>query len=217
MARDIDGYTPLEALQENLETMRTRKEYGFFRDLNVSDHFKGNSDSAVPCLSLLFRQDALGLNKACLRYGCTCGECVEGFLSARMRSSLIFQGETMYDLMQYEIDDGDFWIKDNDYILVHLDLDVRKKLKTNKSLRKGFVNIFQIAVECLEAKEVPTAENLGWCCNNRSEWPPDTKNYLRRAGTQLGCRAVLRHMSDIAKENDEKAGNGECQLILKKK
>lgn len=216
-ARDIDGYTPLEALQENLETMRTRKEYGLFRILNLSDHFNGNSDSAVSCLSLLFGQDALGLNKACLRYGCTCGECVEGFLSARMRSSLIFQGETMYDLMQYGIDDGDFWIKDNDYILVHLHLDVRKNLKTNKSLRKGFVNIFQIAVECLEAKKVPTAENLGWCCNNRSEWPPDTKNYLRRAGTQLGCRAVLRHMFDVAKENDEKAGDGECQLILKKK
>ncbi|KAH1998309.1 hypothetical protein KXW65_007377, partial [Aspergillus fumigatus] len=40
-ARDIDGYTPLEALRETLETMRTRKEYGFSRVLNLSDHFKG--------------------------------------------------------------------------------------------------------------------------------------------------------------------------------
>jgi hypothetical protein len=80
--------------------------------------------------------------------------------------------------MQEEIDDGDFWIKDNDYIFVHLDPDVRKNLKTNKSLRKGFVNIFQIAVECIKAKRIPTAENVEWCCNNRSEWPPDTKNYL---------------------------------------
>jgi hypothetical protein len=132
-----------------------------------------------------------------------------------MRSSLIFQGETTYDLMQEEIDDGDFWIKDNDYILVHLDPDVRKNLKTNKSLRKGFVNICQIAVECIKARKVPTAENLKWCCNNRSEWPPDTKNYLRRAGTQMGFRAVLRRMFDAAKEEDEKAGNGECQLILR--
>lgn len=215
-ARDIDGYTPLEALQEKLETMRTREEYGFFRVLNLSDHFKGNPDTAVSCLSLLFG-DALGLNKECLRYGCTCGECVEGFLSARMRSSLIFQGETMYDLMQYGIDDGGFWVKDNDYILVHLDPNVRKNLKTNKSLRRGFVNIFQIAMACLEAKKAPTAENLEWCYNNRSEWPPDTKNYLRRAGTLMGCRAVLRHMFDTAKENDEKAGNRECQIILKKK
>lgn len=214
--RDIDGYTPLEALQEKLEKMRTRKEYGLFRILNISDHFKGNPDTAVSCLSLLLGQDALGLNKACLRYGCTCGECVKGLLSARMRSSLNFQGEIMYDLRQDGIDDGGFWIEYHDHILEHLDPDVRKNLKTNKSLRKGFVNIFRIAVECLKAKRVPTAGNLEWCCKNRSEWPPDTKNYLRRAGTQMGCRAVLRCMFDVAKEADEKAGNGECQLTLKK-
>jgi hypothetical protein len=32
----------------------------------------------------------------------------------------------------------------------------------------------------------------------------------------MGFRAVLRCMFDAAKEEDEKAGNGECQLILKK-
>jgi hypothetical protein len=51
---------------------------------------------------------------------------------------------------------------------------------------------------------------------NRSEWPPDTKNYLRRAGTQMGFRAVLRCMFEAAKEEDENAGNGECQLIFRK-
>ncbi|CAG8128302.1 unnamed protein product [Penicillium nalgiovense] len=215
-ARDIDGYTPLEALQEKLERIRTHKEYGLCRILNISDHFAGNSDAAVSCLSLLLGQDALGLDKTCLRYGCTCGECVGGLLSARMRSSLIFQGGMMCDLMQEGIDDGSFWVEDNDYILVHLDPDVRKNLKTNKSLRRGFVNMFQVAVECIEAKRVPSAGNLEWCCNKRSEWPPDSKNYLRRAGTQMGCRAVLRYMFSTAKEWDEKAGNGECQLTLNK-
>ncbi|PYH99228.1 hypothetical protein BO71DRAFT_476797 [Aspergillus ellipticus CBS 707.79] len=214
-ARDINGYTPLEALQEKLEIMRTRKPYGFFRILNLSDHFKGYPDTAVSCLSLLLGRNASGRDKACLRYGCTCGECLEGFLSPRMRSSLICQGEINYDLHQEGIDDGSFWIQDNDYTLVHLDPDVRRNLKTNKSLRKGFVNIFRIAVECLKAERAPTAANLEWCCNNRSEWPPDTKNYLRRAGTQMDCRAVLRYMFDTAKEEDEKAGSGECQLILK--
>ena len=31
----------------------------------------------------------------------------------------------------------------------------------------------------------------------------------------MGCRAVLRYMFDAAKEEDEKAGDGQCQLILK--
>lgn len=93
MARDIDGNTPLEALQENLETMRTHKEVNT-RVLNLSDHFRGHPDSAVSCLALLSGQDSLRRTDACLRYGCTCGECLEGFLSSRMSSSLIFHSET---------------------------------------------------------------------------------------------------------------------------
>ncbi|KAL6229437.1 hypothetical protein BDW75DRAFT_235209 [Aspergillus navahoensis] len=207
-ARNLDGYTPLETLREDLETMRTQKEVNT-RILNLSDHFKGYPDTAVSCLSLLSGPDTLRLSDACLRYGCTCGECLEGFISARMSSALIFQGETTYNLILEGIDDSSFWVKDNDYLLIHLNHDVRRNLRTNKSFRKGFANIFQIAVECLKANRVPTAESLEWCCNNRSEWPSDTKNYLRRSGTVMGCRAVLRYMFDAVKEEDEKAGNGE--------
>jgi hypothetical protein len=214
--RDIDGYTPLEALQEKLEKIRTRRDHGLLRILNVSDQFEGHSDTAVSCLSLLLGQDALGPSKDCLRYGCTCGECVNGLLSARMRSSLIFQGMVMYDRMQDEFDDGDFWTIFHDSDLEQLDPNVRNNLRTDKSLREGFVNMFEIAVECLQAKQVPTAGNLEQCCSHRNEWPPHTKNYLRRAGVQMGCRAVLRVMFDNAELNDEKAGNGDCQRILKK-
>jgi hypothetical protein len=90
---------------------------------------------------------------------------------------------------------------------------VRRNLRTNKSFRKGFANIFRITVKCLKANRIPTAESLEWCCNNRSEWPPDTKNYLRRSGTAMGCQAVLRYMLDAAKEKDEKAGNMNLNLL----
>ncbi|KAJ5479887.1 zinc knuckle transcription factor [Penicillium desertorum] len=118
-------------------------------------------------------------------------------------------------MMQEYIDDSDLWMNFNDCKLEHLEPDVRKNLGTNKSLRKGFVNIFKIAVECLKANRVPTVKNLEADCNDQNEWPPNTKNYLRRAGTQMGCRAVLRYMFDAAKENDEYAGDGQCQRILK--
>lgn len=64
-ARDINGYIPLEALQENLETLRTQKEVGL-GVLNLSDHFKGYSGAAVSCLSLLLGRDNLVPNDACL-------------------------------------------------------------------------------------------------------------------------------------------------------
>lgn len=132
-----------------------------------------------------------------------------------MRFSLIIQGEVTFDLAPYRIDDGGLWIMFHGFRLEHLDLEVRENLKTNKSLRKGFVNMFQIAVECLKAGKVPTAQNLEWFRDNQSEWPPHTKNYLRRAGTQMGSRAVLRYMFDRAKKEDEKAGTEDSQLVSK--
>ncbi|RDH26428.1 hypothetical protein BDQ94DRAFT_155580 [Aspergillus welwitschiae] len=36
-------------------------------------------------------------------------------------------------------------------------------------------------------------------------------------GLQMGFRAVLRYMFDVAKAGDEKAGSGEWQLTLKGK
>lgn len=50
MAHNIDGYTQLEALQENLEIMRTQNEVGS-RVLNLSDRFNRYLDRSV--LSLL--------------------------------------------------------------------------------------------------------------------------------------------------------------------
>ena len=49
-----------------------------------------------------------------------------------MRSSLLFQGETIYDLMQNDIGDGGLWEELNDFKLEHLDPDVRHNLETSK-------------------------------------------------------------------------------------
>ncbi|RDW72414.1 uncharacterized protein DSM5745_07586 [Aspergillus mulundensis] len=85
-ARDIGGYTPLEALKDKLETMRTQKRLVLSRrTVDASDYFRRFPDTAVSCLSLLSGQDTPVPNDECLRNGCTCGECVGGSLSARMR------------------------------------------------------------------------------------------------------------------------------------
>lgn len=215
--RDIHGYTPLEALQESLETMRTKKDFGSMV-LNVSDEFRGYPETIVSCLSLLSGRDTSGLDGACLRYGCTCGECLGGFLSARMRSALIFQGEAKDEFNRQIIGDGGYWIMRAGNSLKHVDRDVLRSLGTNRSLRNGFVNMFQLVVECLRAKKVPTVENIEQSCdNNQSEGAPDTKNYLQCAGTQMGCWAVLRLMFDAAKAEDEKIGNGGYRLGMKGK
>ncbi|RWQ91587.1 hypothetical protein C8Q69DRAFT_482469 [Paecilomyces variotii] len=74
----------------------------------------------------------------------------------------------------------------HDFNLERLDPEVRNNLKTNKSLRKGFVNIIKIAVECFEAKRVPTAENLAWFCIEAR--CTESKMRLRFKASNLPCR-----------------------------
>ncbi|KAJ5725226.1 uncharacterized protein N7483_006583 [Penicillium malachiteum] len=208
-ARDIDGHTPFEELQEKLKKMRTQSKCGLRRIKNVSDQFDGNPDAAVSCLCLLSGKNP-SANKACFRYGCTYGESVEGFISVKMKNSMT--GHEKNPKWTQRIEDGG-WVRSHGF----LDCDVHRSLAIHLSQRLGFVNMFQLVVNCLNAEKAPTVENLEWCCNTilnqrGSEWPLNTymQSYLRRAGTQKGCRAVLRSIIEsarLADANDE-AGRG---------
>ncbi len=106
--RNREGDTPLEALQANMESVRTR-DVLFERTRVNSDMFVGFQQSSIACIGVLsgtqiFNLDSLSsryiktlsfatdeqasLNPEMdvirhtlrLQYGCTCGECVGGFL-----------------------------------------------------------------------------------------------------------------------------------------
>ncbi|KAJ5711920.1 hypothetical protein N7488_006076 [Penicillium malachiteum] len=213
-ARDIDGYTPFEALQEKLEKMRTQRNSGPRRIKIVSDKFGGHPETAVSCLCLLSGQNSLA-NKACFRYGCTCGECVEGFLSAKMRRSLILQVKRQWvpEYMLKSMDDGIFWSSypsfSKSLILDQLAPVVDQRLATKNSQR-GFVQMFQLVVYCLKSGKTPTVQNLEWCHHKLlkekgSEWAPNKTigSYIRRVGARKGCQAVLRLMFEGARDDAE--------------
>ncbi|KAF7957709.1 hypothetical protein EAE96_003279 [Botrytis aclada] len=101
LARNIDGYTPLEALQHKLNIIRTRREHGMMTVV-ISDKFAGFTSDATSCQFVLLTgsmptnlSDTQLLLQ--LKCGCTCGECIGGFLSPRMKLALLFQAETHYD------------------------------------------------------------------------------------------------------------------------
>ncbi|KAE8397708.1 hypothetical protein BDV37DRAFT_49940 [Aspergillus pseudonomiae] len=76
-----------------------------------------------------------------LKYGCTCGQCLSGFLSPRMRFSSECQARVWFDLLLEDIDEGKFWVRSNRTYLTFLPRDMQNNLKTNKSMRKGFMNL----------------------------------------------------------------------------
>ncbi|KAJ0416963.1 hypothetical protein BJY00DRAFT_290635 [Aspergillus carlsbadensis] len=210
--RNADGYTPREALQENLDLVRSQAQFGGMT-MNMSGDFKGYPERAVDCLSLLSSPDTPMLTNTCLRYGCTCGECLEGFLSPRMSISLIQHCKNLSGFLEIDIEYDD-WVMENRKFLVHLGSNVRRELASSANLRQGFVNIFRLVTRCLKAKQVPSSVNIERRSANRAKWQPHTGEYLRSAGTQKGCNAAIRYLFSAVKGRDVKAGNGECQQTL---
>ncbi|KUJ15383.1 uncharacterized protein LY89DRAFT_648653 [Mollisia scopiformis] len=217
-SRNIHGYTPLEALQDVLEIGRTRKEVRMLT-LVVADQFEGFNTDAVDCLSLLTGLDPRTMSKIQrqrLKFGCTCGECLDGFMSPRMCAALLFQAETTCDMLDMDIGNGPDWCMSNDYMFTYVAPDLRQNFRTNKSYREGFKNIFGFMAECLRAKMLPVRDNVLLQWENESEWPPVTRNYLQRGGTLEGkIEPALRICFDHAQEQGEKTGDGEYERVMK--
>lgn len=91
--RNSQGETPLDALLANLEDSRTTRRIKVLTE-DISDQFAGFSDATVDCLTLLNGgTEATDVDRQRLKYGCTCGQCISGFLSPRMRFALECQAE----------------------------------------------------------------------------------------------------------------------------
>ncbi|KAK6610903.1 hypothetical protein H4I96_02501 [Botrytis cinerea] len=143
-ARNIDGYTPLEALQYKLNVIRTRREHGIMT-IVIADNFAGFTSDATRCQFLLMTgsmptklSDTQLLLQ--LKCGCTCGECIGGFLSPRMKLALLFQAETYHDSLNDSIhmslgEDGVDWLWLQEDLVEHVHPDLQRNFKTNKSLQ----------------------------------------------------------------------------------
>lgn len=233
--RNARGHTPLDVLQGSLEEYRTRRCWGDATAV-MSDEFGGFSLSDLACLAALTDTTVFDLAKVStedisaissatdreagrirdagtirhtlrLKYGCTCGECVGGFLSPRMRFALLCQAELQHDMLRAGLHGGGpDWVAINRVALRHLAAPVRQNLETNKSMRRGFTNMCHHIARCLRERRLPNEETvLRLFRDGRGEWPRVTKHYFQRGGT---VAAVATMLFDRAMHRDEWAGNG---------
>ncbi len=213
--RNHEGYTPVEALQSLLQSERVRKELlGFSLVIACSDNFRGFDDESVLCLLRLRGIRNLSEEEiARVKFGCTCDECIEGFLSPRMSHALLYQAEVTHDMLNGELRymSAEDWCEENEYLTTYIRPSVRDNLRTNKSMREGFVNIFDHIASCLRFKQVPNERNVLMEMQNASELPPVTKNFLQRGGRVSDALSV---MFDHAMDQDERIGDGEYLRIV---
>lgn len=211
--RNENGYTPLEQLQSDLESIRTKREVGTMI-VCMSDQFCGFPEQAIDCLvALQSIKTPTNIQLLQLKYGCTCGECVDGFLSPRMKFALLCQAEVANDMVNEAIDDGEEWCLWHADMICHVAPDIQRNFKTNKSLRQGFCNIFGHAATALRSNKAPTEANVLAAWRNDGEWPPVTRNFLVRGGKASN---VVRTIFEFARDQDEWAGDGEHMNTFEK-
>jgi hypothetical protein len=83
-ARSVEGSTPREELESQLETKRTQREHSMLT-VDMSVNLLGFPPEAIGSLAALWAMDSPSqIQYTRLKFGCTCGSCIDGFLSPRM-------------------------------------------------------------------------------------------------------------------------------------
>lgn len=112
--RNDDGLLPWEVLSAKLEEKRTIRVQDTLT-IDVSDQFVGFSASDMECLCILSGVEYTDITNLSaeqredgdatigrmlrLKYGCTCGKCLDGFLSPRMLFCLCVQADEAFNYM----------------------------------------------------------------------------------------------------------------------
>jgi hypothetical protein len=161
---NADLQTPCEYLEDKLDYQRRIKRAAIPRARDSPGTFAesgGHPPRALEVLSL-FRGPPPSLDRLLrLSYGCSCDQCLSGIVSPKVALALLVQAEITHDILADDLEnDGKSWVEMNDYLLKHLLPSVRDNLKTNKSMRQGYANMFLHIAECLKAKLTPTTENV---------------------------------------------------------
>jgi hypothetical protein len=119
----MNGDFLLYVLKDFLD-LRTKRNF-LMGNSDISDEFQGFPAPTVECLTLL-DINRMG-DTSRLTFGCTCGQCVEEFLSLRMKLALLDQAGTLYNFLSDEIND------------VEKNSEVGMLYKSAVRLRKGIV------------------------------------------------------------------------------
>jgi len=216
--------TPLQTLEKKLQRQRTIFEHGLLT-IDVSDKFRGYPDEvAKELLTLRAINNPTNTQLQCAKFGCTCGDCLSGYLSPRMRVLIktvceYENDQDMYDEDMWsqpgqpkgQVDDKlDSWMCAPSWEV--LPASVKPYMKSNKSVRKGHRLLFGHIIRCLDQGLVPTVANIADSVDNEGEWPPDCRNFLQRAGA-AGIQSVLRFAIETSREKDLKAGGGIDEIM----
>ncbi|PGH09241.1 hypothetical protein AJ80_07718 [Polytolypa hystricis UAMH7299] len=200
--RDDDGNTPEEALVERLERCRMRRDVG-------TDLFDGRSIESIKCLAILRGGNVDAHSHQQLKFGCTCNQCVNGFISPRMRLTLIRVALTSFAALTVAIGHSGWVNVHESTFLKFVGSQVRRSMHRDVNMRRGFSRLFWHIRWSLERKRPPTPRNLHQTI--RAEPLPSFARYYLAKGGKLEWVAMA--LLDRALNVDECAGTPEDNTV----
>lgn len=201
--------TPLAFCLHHLEQIRSQRQHGIMT-LMIPDQFRGLEARYVETVRVLKGlTSATDLDLQRIKFGCTCGQCIGGFLSPRMGELLTGQAQILnsyfISTLEHTGGDGAAFAQDAALHFRFLPAAITNMMCTNKSVRQGFSAMLVHFAACLEAGRLPTEANVRNVVEHASEWPPVTRNYLERGGT---IAAVGSCLFEGTMEQSPLAGDG---------
>jgi len=92
--------------------------------------------------------------------------------------------------------------------LQYVPIRVHDNLKTNRSIREGFTNLYRKILQCIRAKTVTTKINVLSALRNKNDWPLARGNFLKRDSLVSSVALIL---FQAAMEQDELSGSEDIQ------
>ncbi|KAL2194688.1 hypothetical protein P885DRAFT_42431 [Corynascus similis CBS 632.67] len=209
--RNHEGYTPLEALEARLEDQRVQEPFGWSRRKFIADKFDGYDDNSVLCLLILQGHETpTAEQREKARFGCTCGNCLAGFLSPRMLKNLRAQADVTHDYLLSLVPPGrSDWYEEFRDMLVYLPDTIRSQLRHKKVLQTAFVELVGAVAKCLADNSIPRKENVTKYLQESHIRPQIEKYYFSSGGT---VAAVVNVIIDRARDQDIEVGESLLEM-----
>ncbi|KAF8863933.1 hypothetical protein BDZ45DRAFT_722047 [Acephala macrosclerotiorum] len=197
--------------KEHLLTNRPTHFEDGVHTMDASDSFQGFSPEAVECLIALRRiSDLKRIQRLGLKYGCTCGRCIGGFISPRMSAILGFYAKAINKMLNICVDDGTrwLWIAKNNRVLRYVTY-LQQDFRAKQSFRQAFADIFGHIYTCLRKDIVPGRNGILTSATDKwNQWLLDEENGVQIVWSSGKIEPALETVIHYAAEQDKKAGNG---------
>ncbi|KAI9677493.1 MAG: hypothetical protein M1817_006447 [Caeruleum heppii] len=213
--RNRAGDTPLEALQLHTDSIRVHQDlYGV--TAHVSDDFRGMPPAAVSCVVALRRlHDPIPAELQRVRFGCSCGRCVDGIMSKRMQAAIVEEASVVQSRLESELAKRKTAPRNRiisyyQMHTMHLPNRLQKAMHDSRGMREGYRNLYGYLAKCVEDQAVPSDERMLQVIERASENPAVTKEFLSRGGTIDRVRSdVLKGVIVDFLRDGEEAGFGD--------